>query len=606
MTVYDLAGHREYYSSHSSILELISNTTPSVFLLLVNLMLTLKEITAQLYYWSAMIGNVCRKCPQQSSIIVIGTHADCVASKRNLESFYSDIEKTARKAIKQHTFVQFTALDITTFSSQNLSNFMALLYDIIGDIRIKCPAISLSCHVMFAFLNDKVPANQDVITLSQLLTLLRQENPKYLPTEAAEVSNLLKTLSDKGFIVFFDTNVADSWIVIRQDTLLEKVNGVLFAPRDFDEHLPIASNTGIIPIAVLKCHFPEPEYNIDMITQFLIRFELCQPITLVPTNTTPQGPLTSRCPDLFFPPLVCAGKPDDVTIPTDAFLWQTCTININQTFPPRFLHVLVSRIADQFPLPAGDMCLDPDLQPYSRSCTVWSKGISWVSEEGFTAVVEMMENFQCLRCAVSTPDKTSIYYSKLILLLIDVISMACDEFCTSVSRVEMIMCPLETTDHIEIAVESETLKKVLIKGSTTVRDRIGKIVNINEWMLKEPQLSKLIGVELKPELSSIEDAPTTYGAPPFHEISAGNEIPSSEEYCDVTDSTLQDEIENSHDIVSVNFLAKMQELECEEEFEASNYMARQAKKLLLEKVILSSLNPKLVIYLDDLSSQAIV
>ena len=498
MIVYDLAGHREYYSSHSSILELISNTTPSVFLLLVNLILTLQEITAQLYYWSTMISNVCSKCPQQSSIIVVGSHADCVANRRNLESLYSAIEKLARKAIKQHTFVRFTALDITSFSSQNLSNFMALLYGIIDDIRIKCPAISLSCHVMFAFLNDKVPANQDAITLSQLLNLLRQEDPKFLPTEAAEVSKLLKTLSEKGFIVFFDTNIADSWIVLRQDRLLERVNGVLFAPANFDEHLPIASNIGIIPIEVLKCHFPEPEYNIDMIIQFLIRFELCQPITLAPTNTTPQGPPTSRCPDLFFPPLVCARRPDDVTIPTDAFLWQICTININQTFSPRFLHVLVSRIADQFPLPADDMCLDPDLQPYSRSCTVWSRGISWVSEEGFTTVIEMMEDFQCLMCAVSTTDKTSVNYSKLILLVIDVISVACDEFCTSVSRLEKIMCPLEATDHIAITIDSATLKKALLKGSTTVRDQTGKkVVNINEWIVKEPQLSKLIGVELK-------------------------------------------------------------------------------------------------------------
>ena len=65
MTIYDLAGHREYYSSHSSILELISKTTPSVFLLLVNLLLSLEQIIAQIYYWSAMIGNVCNKCPQQ-------------------------------------------------------------------------------------------------------------------------------------------------------------------------------------------------------------------------------------------------------------------------------------------------------------------------------------------------------------------------------------------------------------------------------------------------------------------------------------------------------------------------------------------------------------
>ena len=166
MTKYDLAGHREYYSSHSSILELISNTTPSVFLLLVNLLLTLKEITAQVYYWSAMIGNVCSKCPQQSSIIMVGTHADCVADKRYLEHLSIVVEKVARNATTHHIFVQFTALNVTSFTAIHLSNLMSRLYDIINDFRVKYPAISLSCHVMYAFFNDKVPANQNAVTLS--------------------------------------------------------------------------------------------------------------------------------------------------------------------------------------------------------------------------------------------------------------------------------------------------------------------------------------------------------------------------------------------------------------------------------------------------------
>ena len=495
MTIYDLAGHREYYSSHSSILELISNTTPSVFLLLVNLLLTLKEITAQVYYWSAMIGNVCSKCPQQSSIIVVGTHADCVADKRKLKHLSIEIEKVAKKAITHHTFVQFTALNATSFSTNDLTNFMSLLYDRINDIRVKCPVISLSCHVLYAFLKDKVPANEDAIPLSQLLTLLQQENPKSLPTEATEVTTLLKMLSDKGFIIFFDTNVADSWIVLRQDTLLEKVNGVLFAPNDFDEHIPIASNTGMIPISKLKSLFPQ--YNIDMIIQFLIRFQLCQQITLVPTRTTLNGPPTNSCPDLFFPPLVSASRPVNVIIPSDAFQWQICTININQSFSPRFLHVLVSRTADQFPLPHVSMCLDPDLQPYYRCCTVWSRGISWMSEEGYTVVIEMREDFQCLTCAVSTTDKTSTNYSNLVLSVIGAISVICDEFCSSVSRVGKIVYPLEATSDA-ITIECETLKNSLIKGSATVADSLGeKVVNIKEWKKIEPQLSKLIGVQDK-------------------------------------------------------------------------------------------------------------
>ena len=502
MTIYDLAGHRDYYSSHSSILEHISNTTPSIFLLLVNLLLTLQEITAQLYYWAAMIGNVCKNCSQQSSIIVVGTHADCICDERTLEFLRTQIEQVARNAIKQHIFVRFTALNVTSFRGEVFGSFLSLLYSTIDDVRLRCPAISLTCHVMYAFLNDKVPADQDAISSSQLLNLLSQEDPKVLPTDVSEVSEHLKVLSDKGFIVFFesDTKLHDSWIVFRPEALLEKVNGVLFAPSNFKEHLPIASNTGLIPISVLKRHFPEPKYNIDMITQFLVRFELCQPITFASTSTNAQGALNcTSCPDLFFPPLVSANRPDNVIIPDNAFIWQICSTNINQSFSPRFLHVLVSRIADQFPLPTVGLCLVPKLKSYNRRCTVWSRGICWRSKEGFSTVIEMRDNFQCLLCAVSTSNKSNIHYSQLILSVIKVIKNACDEFCPSVSRVELITCPREaTSDHVAAPVECEALKEMLLNGMTTMTDWNGNMeVDISQWSKMEPQLSHLIGADHK-------------------------------------------------------------------------------------------------------------
>ena len=440
-----------------------------------------------------MIGNVCNKCPQQSSIIVVGTHADQLEDQKKIDLLRKQLSKIALRAMKQLTFIQFTALNVTSFSKE-LYDFMSLLHNIIDDVRMKCPAISLNCHLMYAFLNYKVPENQDAISLSQLVTLLDQEDPKCLPTEAAEVSKLLKTLSEKGFIVFFDTNLADGWIVLRQDILLEKVNGVLFAPADFPEHIPIASNTGVIPISVLKSLFPQ--YNLDMITQFLIRFELCQPIALAPHDTTHERPPR---PDLFFPPLVRSRKPDDVTIPSDAFCWQMCTTSINQSFSPRFLHVLVRRIADQFPLPTRDVCLDPDLQQYNRRCTVWIRGISWRSEEGFTTVIEMKEDFRCLQCAVSTYDKKDTNYSHLVASVINVISKTCDEFCPSVSRVESITCPPEAaSDQIAATVECEVLKKILVNKSAQVIDSTGgKDVIVNKWKEKEPQLPILLGLDFK-------------------------------------------------------------------------------------------------------------
>ena len=449
-----------------------------------------------------MIANVCKKCSQQSSIIVVGTHADCISDEGKLEFLRTQIEQVARDAIKQHIFVRFTALNVTSFRGVVFGSFLSLLYSTIDDVRLRCPAISLTCHVMYAFLNDKVPADHDAISLSQLLNLLSQEDPKFLPTDATEVSEHLKVLSDKGFIVFFesDTKLDDSWIVFRPEALLEKVNGVLFAPSNFKEHLPIASNTGLIPISVLKCHFPEPKHNINMIAQFLVRFELCQPITFASTSTNAQGALNcTSCPHLFFPPLVSANRPDNVIIPDNAFIWQICSTNINQSFSPRFLHVLLSRIADRFPLPTMEPCLVPKLKPYNRRCTVWSRGICWMSKEGFSTVIEMREDFQCLLCAVSTSDKSDIHYSKLILSVIKVIKVVCDEFCPSVSRVELITClPEATSDHVATTVECEALKKIWLQGVSTMADSTGNMeVNIIQWSKMEPKLSHLIGADHK-------------------------------------------------------------------------------------------------------------
>eukprot|EP00731_Ephydatia_muelleri_P022116 Em0014g707a len=135
----------------------------------------------------------------------------------------------------------------------------------------------------------------------------------------------------------------------------------------------------------------------------------------------------------------------------------------------------------------------------------------------------------------------------------------------------------------------------------------------------------------------IEDAPITSEAPPFHEISAGNEIPSSED-CDDRDSTLQEEIENGHDSecefpgqdAGGEIIMQLKEKfhstdECSEkvkiltvlpkswcvrkivkEFGASNYVARQAKKLVLEKGFLSSPNPKPGKALPDRTQQLVL
>ena len=491
--LFDLAGHHQYYSSHCAALEAIS-LTPSTFLMLVNMLQNLKDITAQLYYWSAMIGDVCHKCLQDTSVIVVGTHVDGIADKRKLESLQKDINMVARKTLSKHTFVGFTALNATDLQGKKMKSFMSSLRQTNSSVIAKHPAISLNSHMMYAFLNDRVPARLDAIPLSQLLTILRQEEPKFLPTEASEVTPLLKTLSDKGLIVFLCDDEANSWIVLHPEALLEKVNGVLFAPESLEEHLPIASSTGVIPIPVLRDHFHD---NTDMMVQFLKLFELCVPITLTNVNTnmapigSPNTPSTAVGPLLYFPACVLVEKPSNVTITQRGFGWLLRTTSINQSFSPRCLHVITTRLADGFAL-LDQPCLVPELDKYNRRCDVWIKGISWMNEEGVHTVFEMANDFRCLSC--TTSEESNPQYT---LSVMKVIKEACNEFCPSVSVVELISCPPEaTSDNTPAEVKLELLTEIVRnKKNKVVSTKNMQTVNVSKWKKAEPQLLEFIGMK---------------------------------------------------------------------------------------------------------------
>ena len=77
--------------------------------------------------------------------------------------------------------------------------------------------------------------------------------------------------------------------------------------------------------------------------------------------------------------------------------------------------------------------------------------------------------------------------------------MVRDEFCPSVSRVELITCPREaTSDHVAAPVECEALKEMLLNGMTTTTDWNGNMeVDISQWSKMEPQLSHVLGVDHK-------------------------------------------------------------------------------------------------------------
>ena len=356
MVIYDLAGHHQYFSCHSACLEAISIDSPAVFLLLQNLTKDNDVITKEVQYWSTMIDGVCHKCPQKSSVIVVGTHADLLTSEQ-LTKKWNHLGLIARKVISHQKLVDVIAVDLTKIYSGGMDQFKDLLYRTIKEVLSKSPPISLMCHMMLAFLKEKLSSDMHAILLSDLLAHLEADQDKAVNPDVTAVVPLLKTLSEKGLIVFIpNEDPHSSWIVLQKESILKKVNGALFAHQSLQEYAHLASNTGIIPTALIKSTFPE--YNADMITQFMVHFEIGQGVDLsqITTNMAPESSTSSYLgPLLFIPAYVSVNRPNSATVRnnTCSFRWSETIKCTDQFFTPRFHHVLLRRLPVQFALPAA-------------------------------------------------------------------------------------------------------------------------------------------------------------------------------------------------------------------------------------------------------------
>ena len=496
MIIYDLAGHHQYFSSHSACLEAIFLDSPAIFLLLQDLRKDPDVITKELYYWCTMIDGVCHKCPQQSSVIVVGTHVDLLTSEQ-LSKKMSHLGSVTKKAIRHQKLVHVIAINLTKIYSGAMNLFRDLLYRTNKDILSMSPPISLMNHMMLAFLKEKLPPDMHAISLSDLLVHLEADQDKFINPDITTVLSLLKTLSEKGLIVFIPfEHPRSSWVVLHKESILKRINGALFADQSLKEYVPLASNTGIITTAIIKSTFPE--YNVDMITRFMTHFELCQAVDLsrIITNMAPDGSTSSDLgPLLFIPALVSIDRPSSATVPNNSFCWSAIVKYTDQFFTTRFHHVLLHRLPLEFALPPAQTT--PLNSHLSRRCDLWSRGIKWISETGVTTIVEMSESFQSSLFMFS-PDKADPNYLKLTHAVLEVIKKTHQDFCPHLEVVEVISCPPEaSSDHSGgTNVELSLLKKAILEGNKHVIDTSGhKHASMEEWMKTEPCLPYLAGGE---------------------------------------------------------------------------------------------------------------
>ena len=313
-------------------------------------------------------------------------------------------------------------------------------------------------HLLHAFISTKF-SGEVACSVRELCAHITAENDALLLTEPYLLSPLLSSLSDGGHLLYLPNkeDFEAGWVVINKQAVLSEINATVFTPEYFKQQHDIAASTGVVPKSKITGMFAK-KYNVDMILGVLTAFEFCQKIkdsftlSLIEDGaaaiTTSDNSSESY---YFFPALVRVEHPTDVWQSSGPGQYQCgwclqCSKE-GQYLTPRFLHVLVLRLAFSFAL-APDSSQPEEASPVlRRRCAIWKNGIQWRDRDDVQTRVEVVEQNQRVLLSVCYPEKRAMACVKLRSSLIGMILKCIKEQCPAVSTGECLIDPSHLSQH---------------------------------------------------------------------------------------------------------------------------------------------------------------
>ena len=433
--LHDFAGHSEYYSSHGAVIENLLQGSGGVFLIVVNI---LERVAAkQLHQWLTVVRNEAEKALDECHVIVVVSHMDEINDPVEIRKKEEEIQKII---VSERLNVVF--LDCRKLGGSGIGTVFKMLSSACESIRsTRKYKSTLYHHELYRLLVER---KENVLIFSDAMS--DTKDSYILPDESEELFKILHSLGSTGLI-----NVLQSedkvWVVVNKGILLTELDGILFAPKGFKEHVDIASNTGIVSVSGLAGLFPH--YDPDMLICFLKKMELCQemsPSFLSMTNLIPsvvegneEERDTTRRGErlLFFPCLLYSDRPDEMTSKVYQFGWCLQCTGEYDYFPPRYFHVLSLHLAYKLALPQEDDKLN-------RRCTFWQNGLHWLNDDGVGVLVEIVDESQCVLVLMSHQKKgCSDSFTCFRRDVIREVLLARKESCPSLEVKEFIIDPEE-------------------------------------------------------------------------------------------------------------------------------------------------------------------
>ena len=450
VTLYDFAGHREFYSGHAALLQVAVQSTPPIFLLVVNLCDEDSIILQDILYWISFLENQCALVSCKPHIIIVGSHADTLKSRKvNLKNKIDTLSKKILSVADYFInlkFIDFIAMNCQLHKSAAINDLRQILVKSCEQLRIQEP-ITFNAHCFLVYLIDAF-TQEPAVTIGIIhdhveYQLLSEKTGvfEFLPTSFEALYRICVELNDRGHIVFLKdkVNIQNSYVVIDKEFLLSKVSGTVFASDHFKEHKHLATNTGVVSQSKLTQCF----LNIDIkiLLGFLSHLEFCHEISDQALNQ-----LITECYSPGFEERYYL-FPDLISVEANKSVWETkspfkfhfgwivrCTKS-EQFFSSRFLQVLLLRLAFSCALKSFD---EDQRLSIHRKCSLWKNGIYWGENFGIDMLVEISADKSVIvlvRFNESNIMKCMKKRSQVIRTVLDCI----EQFCPRLSIAELLI-----------------------------------------------------------------------------------------------------------------------------------------------------------------------
>ena len=474
--LHDFAGHSEYYTSHTAVIENLLQGSAAVFVVLVNIME--EEANKHLQQWLTIVTNEVHKALSECHIIVVISHVDEMTDTFTYSRKQTELQQIIRQRCDTHVSIEY--LDCRKLGGR-ISSLLSNLSSACQSIRNTSGRnLSLYCHMMYGLLEE---SKQNILSFSDIISAAQTNENYILPDRGEEILEILSSLHSTGLISLLKStdDTSKVWVVTNKQILLAEVDGILFAPKTFKQHCDIASNTGVVTVSALAELFPC--YDPDMLICFLKNMALCQeihPQFLEMTNLIAKGAAyNNKERFLFFPTLLNIDRPDNINQQVQfQFGWCLQCTEDYHFFPSHFFHVLLLCLAYKFGLPEHTS----KLPIVNRQCTFWKNGIHWFNGKGIGTLVELVDGGQCVLVLMSCEEG---YEKNMVSLQRDVITEVTTvqkESCPGLKLLDFVIDPQDLT----YSIDKPTQRTVY-----NVQDIISCIIRKEDFVNNKPHSNKV-------------------------------------------------------------------------------------------------------------------